>query len=126
MSHLLSFNTIIYGKGKGIMEKMFKEFFKEFKEIKHQINSRFDKLENRFDKLETEVDIIKTQQLENTQILRALEHKAEVHKAEMDNLQHQLAKIEGTLNEIKEDQKSIHEILGEHEVAIRTLRRKPV
>lgn len=108
------------------MEKMFKDFLHEFKDFRHQINSRFDKLEGRFDKLETEVDIIKTQQQENNQILRALEHKAEVHKAEMDNFQHRLAKIEGTLNEIKENQKSIHEILGEHEVAIRTLRRKPV
>ncbi|MCJ7842996.1 hypothetical protein MUB24_19370 [Lederbergia sp. NSJ-179] len=30
------------------------------------------------------------------------------------------------VEEIQEDQKSIHELLGEHEVAIRTLRRKPV
>lgn len=30
------------------------------------------------------------------------------------------------LNHIIEDNKSIHEILGEHEISIRTLRRKPV
>lgn len=30
------------------------------------------------------------------------------------------------VKQILEDQKSIHEILGEHEVSIRSLRRKPV
>jgi len=34
--------------------------------------------------------------------------------------------IESKLNALIEDNKSIYEILGEHEVAIRTLRRKPV
>lgn len=136
------------------MEIMLKELLNEFKDFKNQVTSKFDKLEGRFDNLENrfdnlenrfdnlenrfdnlegrfdnleiQVDIIKTQQQENNQILRALEHKAEVHKAEMDNLKHQLAKIEGTVNDIKENQKSIYELLGEHEVAIRTLRRKPV
>lgn len=97
------------------------------------LENRFDKLEdksnrleNRFDKLEVEIDIIKIQQQENTQILRALEHKAEVHKAEMDNLHHQLAKIEGTVNEIKENKASINELLGEHDIAIKTLKRRPL
>jgi len=89
-----------------------------FKEFKSQVNSKFDNLKN-------DMDTLQTQQKENTQILRALEHKADVSIAELDNIQHQLAKIQGTVYEIKEDQKSIHEILGDHEVAIRTLRRKP-
>lgn len=101
------------------MESLFKEFLAEFRDFKNQVNSRFDKLEN-------VMDALKTQQDENSQILRALEHKAEVSKAELDNIHHQLARIQGSVNEIKEDQKSIHEILGDHEVAIRTLRRKPV
>lgn len=108
------------------MEELFKELLSEFKDFRHELEDFKHQVNSRFDKLETEVDSIKSQQWENSQILRALEHKADVHKAEMDNLHHQLAKIEGTVNEIREDQKSIHELLGEHEVAIRTLRRKPV
>lgn len=37
-----------------------------------------------------------------------------------------LQEVKNTLHEIKDDQKSIHEIIGEHEVSIRTMRRRPV
>ncbi len=37
-----------------------------------------------------------------------------------------LDRIEADVREIKENQKSLFEIAGEHEVAIRTLRRRPV
>ncbi len=67
--------------------------------------------------LKLEVNIIKGQLEENTAILRALEHKTDVHKAEMDNL-------EGIVKEIRDDQKSFFEIIGEHDVSIRTLRRR--
>ena len=115
----------------------------EFKDFKNQVNSRFDNLEGRFDNLEGRFDNLEGRfdnlegrfdnlegkVDENTQILRALEHKAEVHKAELDNIHHQLARIQGDVNEIKENHNSIYEMLGEHDVAIRNLRRlnrKPV
>lgn len=40
-------------------------------------------------------------------------------KASLENLSEQVSQL-------SEDQKSVREILGDHEVAIRTLRRKPV
>ncbi|MFZ5946035.1 MAG: hypothetical protein ACOYVD_18240 [Bacillota bacterium] len=115
------------------MENLFKEFLAEFRDFKNQVNSRFDKIENRLDNLENRLgnlenglDNLEGKVGENTQILRALEHNAEVFKAELDRANLRLAKIEGNVNEIKENQKSIYEIIGDHEVAIRTLRRKPV
>lgn len=43
-----------------------------------------------------------------------------------DKLERGQARIESIVRQVQEDQKSIFEVLGEHEVAIRTLRRKPV
>ena len=51
-----------------------------------KINSRFDNLETRFDKLETRFDGLEKQVNENTQILRALEHKVDVIKAQQEAL----------------------------------------
>lgn len=54
-------------------------------------------------------------------------------KSDIEVVQRAVLEISETVNRIEagqerllEDQKSIHEILGEHEVSIRTLRRKPV
>ena len=50
------------------------------------LETRFDKLETRFDKLETRFDGLEKQVNENTQILRALEHKVDVIKAQQEAL----------------------------------------
>lgn len=47
-------------------------------------------------RLETKVD-------ENTQILRALEHSAEVNKAEHDKMSNDIAHIKGDVEAIKKD-----------------------
>lgn len=78
------------------MEKILNEILSELKEFKKETNERFNNIQE-------EISVIKTQQTENTQILRSLEHKADVMNAEMDNLKHQNARIEGTVNSIKED-----------------------
>ncbi|MCT4618793.1 MAG: hypothetical protein N4A62_05335 [Marinisporobacter sp.] len=92
------------------MEKILEEILKELKEVKSEVKdvkselSVFKRETNeRFESLEVEVKDIKTQQVENTQILNSLERKAEVNKAEMDNLVHQNVRIEGTINNIKKD-----------------------
>lgn len=56
--------------------------------------NKIDKLESRFDNLESQVK-------ENTQVLKALEHKVDVIKAEQDNFTYQLAKISGDVHSIK-------------------------
>lgn len=61
---------------------------KEILEILQRMEGRFDKLEGRIDCLESKVD-------ENTQILRALEHSAQVNKAEHDKMADDIAHIMG-------------------------------
>lgn len=46
--------------------------------------------------------------------------------ADINFIKQAVIEINQDVKQILEDQKSIHEILGEHEVAIRSLRRKPV
>jgi predicted nucleic acid-binding Zn-ribbon protein len=99
------------------MEKLLQELLLEVKSIRSEFNGFKVDMKNITDNIKGQLD-------ENTTILRALEHKADVHKAEMDNINHRLSNIEGAVKEIRDDQISIHEIIGEHDVSIRTLRRR--
>ena len=54
-------------------------------------------------KMDTKIDKIEMQVSENTQILKALEHSAEVNKAEHDKIIMDIANISGTVESIKED-----------------------
>lgn len=40
---------------------------------------------------------------EHTQILRTLEHSSEVHKSEIDKVNHSIARVEGEVKGIRED-----------------------
>ena len=46
---------------------------------------------------------MKSQLNENTQILKALEHKADIVKAEQDNAIHDIAHIKGSVETIRKD-----------------------
>lgn len=59
-----------------------------------QILDSQNKTNERLDKLEA-------QTTENTQILKALEHNSQVHKAEIDNLTHAVAELTGDVKSIK-------------------------
>lgn len=63
--------------------------------------NKIDKLESRFDNVEYRFDNLESQVKENTQVLKALEHKVDVIKAEQDNFTYQLAKISGDVHSIK-------------------------
>lgn len=65
------------------------------------LENRFDNLENRFDNLENRFDNLENQTKENTQILKALMHSAEVNKAEHDKMMVGLARVEGDVVSIK-------------------------
>lgn len=60
------------------------------------LESKIVNLDEKFDRLETKVD-------EHTQILRALEHSAEVNKAEHDKMANDIAKIQGDVTGIRKD-----------------------
>ena len=74
------------------------------------LEGRFDNLEGRFDNLESDVSSlksdmssVKSQVQENTRILKALEHKSDVHKAEIDRLNYTVAELCGNFVELKDD-----------------------
>lgn len=95
------------------MEELLKQLIVEVKGINTRLDrmeGRLDKVESRLDRMETEMKILKEDQKlmksqldENNSILKALEHKAEINKAEHDNFTIQLARIEGSVNEIKNE-----------------------
>lgn len=101
----------------------------ELKPVKVSIHN----MEDDINSMKGDIKSIKTLQEEDHLILKALEHKAEINKAEHDKIINNLAHLNGkitnmknTLKSIKEDNKSIIEVLGEHEISIRTLKRRPV
>ena len=75
------------------------------------LEKRVENLEKRVDSLEKRVEKLEIQVAENTQILKALEHLAQVNKAEHDNFTHQLARMEGLLNSVIVNNNKDHEAL---------------
>jgi len=75
------------------------------------LERRVESLEKRMDALEARVERLELQVAENTQILKALEHLAQVNKAEHDNFTHQLARIEGLLSSEISKNKEEHQLL---------------
>lgn len=69
----------------------------------NRLENKFNNLENKFDNLENKVNIIETKLDEHTLILRALEHSAEINKAEHDKMSNDIAKIQGDIVGIKKD-----------------------
>ncbi|MFL0196451.1 hypothetical protein ACJDU8_12920 [Clostridium sp. WILCCON 0269] len=68
-----------------------------------QILDSQNKTNERLDKLESKFDGLQSQTSENTQILKALEHKVDVIKADQENMKHNLANISGDIQSIKKD-----------------------
>src|SRR5699024_5203407 len=75
-----------------------------------------------------EIANMKSQLEENTQLIKAIHHRQEETDAKLEALSLDFAKLHGdvvsikkTVNELNENQTSIHEVLGEHEVSIRSL-----
>jgi len=67
------------------------------------LENKLDSLEIKVDSLEIKVDNLDIQVKENTQILKALEHLAEVNKSEHDNMKNDIIHIKGTVEVIKKD-----------------------
>lgn len=78
------------------------------------------------EKILLQVNVISTQQKEDHLILKALEHSAEVNKAEHDSMQNNISHIQGDIKNIDENIDAVKEVLGRHEVDITVLKRRPV
>lgn len=93
---------------------------------KEDLKAIAELLDTKLEPIKNDVKSIKSQLDEHTQILRALEHSAEVSKAERDKMGNDIAHIEGHLKNIDENIDVMKEILGKHEVDITVLKRRPV
>ena len=74
---------------------------------------RLEPLIEKVDRLEVGQDEIKGQLAENTAILRALEHRTDIQKAEMDSMHHKFATIEGEVKSISKDLQSFNQDFNE-------------
>jgi len=68
-----------------------------------EIQTEITGMKTEITEIKTEQKAIRIQLDENTQILKALEHKAEVNKSEHDLMMVEIAKINGTTQEIKQN-----------------------
>ncbi|ADQ05603.1 hypothetical protein Calow_2093 [Caldicellulosiruptor owensensis OL] len=96
------------------LEKKVEALERRVESLERRVESlerRVESLEKRMDALEARVERLELQVAENTQILKALEHLAQVNKAEHDNFTHQLARIEGLLSSEISKNKEEHQML---------------
>lgn len=89
------------------LERMDSKFDKVDQKLE-RMDSRFDKVDQRFELIDSsfeqvnkDISHIKSQQKENTAILRALEHANEVNKAELDKLNINVAKLSGKTERVQ-------------------------
>lgn len=87
------------------MDREIMEFLIEFKK---EVNEQFKEVNARLD--------------EHTQILRALEHSAEVNKAEHDNMINDIAYMKGQIESIKRDLSRVEEATANNWVDIARLK----
>ena len=102
---------------KDFIKEQFGEVNKQFGKIDKQfgeINKQFSQVNKRFDKMDGEFKSLKSQVEENTQILKALEHKADVNKAEHDNMTHDIAEVLGEVKSIRKDLTAVEYISGKN------------
>ncbi|MDH7577149.1 MAG: hypothetical protein QHH75_04810 [Bacillota bacterium] len=91
----------------------------EHTKILNQHSHLLDEHTRRFDKIEIRQSEANSRLDEHTQILRALEHASSVHKADIDNLTHAVARIEGDVKEIRNYQNRQGKILDR--LAVRSI-----
>ena len=82
---------------------MDKEILEILKRLETKMDKGLDRLETKINGLETKVSGLETKLDEHTLILRALEHSAQVNKAEHDKMSNDIAKIQGDVAGIRKD-----------------------
>lgn len=91
-----------------------------------ELKSDVSGLKSDVSQLKADVTELKIGQQEDHQILKALEHKADVNKAEHDKMLIDISKMQGYQKNISESIDAVKEIIGRHEVDITVLKRRPV
>jgi len=125
------------------MDELLHEILEELKEIKSsqaatnvklndldELKHSLELTNTRLDDLTHSQELMGIQLHEHGSILSSLQKASEFHKADIDNLRHQIAALSAQMKsgfrDILETQKSLLEMYGEHEAEIRKLKRKPV
>lgn len=95
------------------MEETLQEILTEIKGIKQEMSSmkqsqvsmkqELSNIKQNQDSMKQQLNNMKAQQDENIQILRTPEHKADVNKAELNNISTEIAEIKGTQKKILKD-----------------------
>jgi len=112
----------------------------ELREFKRDTEKRFDSMDQRLDKVDQRLDSVE-QRLDSVEHrLGSVEHRLDSVEENIIGMNRRLdiiteqtagllefrTEVNQKLDQISNDQKSIMGVLGEHEVAIRTLQRRPV
>jgi uncharacterized coiled-coil DUF342 family protein len=88
------------------MENEMLEIVKSIKndilELKFEVNEQFKQVNEQFKQVNERLD-------EHTQILRALEHSAEINRAEHDKMNNTMAHMQGDIEAIKKDLSRVEE-----------------
>jgi hypothetical protein len=83
-------------------------------------------IENTTNALKIDIQNIKSMHQEDHLLLKVFEQSSSINKAEHDKINNELAHIQGDISYIKETNKSLLEMYGEHEAEIRSFRRRSV
>lgn len=102
--------------------ELLENMLSEIKSMKSDMQGMKDDIQG----VKSDMQSMKIQQHENTLILKALDHSAEVNKAEHDRMFNDIDHMKGYLKNIDENLDAVKEILGRHEVGIAVLKRRPV
>jgi|GEM_PF-1816584 len=106
------------------MEDMLKQILSKLGSMKNEIssiNTRLESLENKVDGLDTKVDSLDVKVDRISEKLDDLEAKNAENHIDIINTSNS---IKSDTQELRDNQTSLFEMYGEHEVFIRTLRRK--
>ena len=106
--------------------KIMRTDISELKSDVSGLKSDVSGLKSDVSQLKADVTELKIRQQEDHQILKALEHKADVNKAEHDKMLIDISKMQGYQKNISESIDAVKEIIGRHEVDITVLKRRPV
>ncbi|NPV26312.1 MAG: hypothetical protein HPY81_02400 [Firmicutes bacterium] len=104
------------------MQTEMKSIQTEIKSIQTEIKS----IQTEIKSMQTEIRTLNQQQKQTIEMVSDLIRIVGNTNAAVEELREGQFHLETEVKEIKEGQKSIYQLLGEHEIAIRTLQRRPV
>lgn len=100
------------------MEKVLTEILSEVKTIKTDITT----IKTDISGLKEGQNRLETQVLENTQILKALEHAAQVNKAEHDNMINDIAEVKGEIKGLRNNINTVELVTSQNWTEITRLK----